>query len=214
VKKKIFLLILPFFCTALSLNAQKFGYIDTEYITSKMPEYQTAQAEIEKLTSKWIKEVSDKNDEVVKLEKSFRAEEILLTEEMKQQRLRAISDKEKEAKDLQNKVFGFNGELLKKKQDIMKPVLDEVAKAVEKIARAKKLDFLFDKSSDGLAMLYTNPIHDYTDYILEELGISPDQLKEKEREENEAKTSEEPKESDEKVKPKSNRKNTVTPKKE
>jgi outer membrane protein len=214
VKKKIFLLILPFFCTALSLNAQKFGYIDTEYITSKMPEYQTAQAEIEKLTSKWIKEVSDKNDEVVKLEKSYRAEEILLTEEMKQQRLRAISDKEKEAKDLQNKVFGFNGDLLKKKQDIMKPVLDEVAKAVEKIARAKKLDFLFDKSSDGLAMLYTNPIHDYTDYILEELGISPDQLKEKEREENEAKTSEEPKESDEKVKPKSNRKNTVTPKKE
>ncbi len=215
MKKKIFLLILPFFCTVLSLNAQKFGYIDTEYITSKMPEYQTAQAEIEKLTSKWIKEVSDKNDEVIKLEKSYRAEEILLTEEMKQQRLRAISDKEKEAKDLQNKIFGFNGDLLKRKQDIMKPVLDEVAKAVEKIARSKKLDFLFDKSSDGLAMLYTNPIHDYTDYILEELGISPDQLKEKEREENEAKTSEEPKESDEKAKPKSNRKNTtVTPKKE
>ena len=81
MKKKIFLLILPFFCVALNLKAQKFGYIDTEYITSKMPEYQTAQAEIEKLTTKWIKEVSDKNDEVVKLEKSYRAEEILLTEE-------------------------------------------------------------------------------------------------------------------------------------
>jgi outer membrane protein len=190
VNKKIILLILPFFCATLNLKAQKFGYIDTEYITSRMPEYTNAQAEIEKLTTKWIKEVSDKNDEVTKLEKAYRAEEILLTEEMKQQRLRAISDKEKEAKDLQNKVFGYNGDLLKKKQDIMKPVLDEVAKAVEKIAKSKRLDFLFDKSSDGLAMLYTNPIHDYTDYILEELGISPDQLKEKEREENEAKTSE------------------------
>ncbi len=199
-----------------------------------MPEYTNAQAEIEKLTTKWIKEVSDKNDEVTKLEKTYRAEEILLTEEMKQQRLRAISDKEKEVKDLQNKVFGYNGDLLKKKQDIMKPVLDEVAKAVEKIAKAKRLDFLFDKSSDGLAMLYTNPIHDYTDYILEELGISPDQIKEKEREENQAKTSEDnkddekeakpskgkavktssPKESDVVEQPKSNRKNTTVPKKE
>jgi outer membrane protein len=214
VKKKIFLLILPFFCVALNLKAQKFGYIDTEYITSKMPEYQTAQAEIEKLTTKWIKEVSDKNDDVVKLEKTFRAEEILLTEEMKQQRQRTITEKEKEAKDLQNKIFGINGELFKKKQDIMKPVLDEVAKAVEKVARLKKLDFLFDKSSDGLAMLYTNPIHDYTDYVMEELGISPDQIKEKEREENEAKTSEDNKGSDATEKPKSNRKNTTTPKKE
>ncbi|MEY4539459.1 MAG: hypothetical protein RLZZ306_1216 [Bacteroidota bacterium] len=236
MNKKIFLLILLFFCATLSLKAQKFGYIDTEYITSRMPEYTNAQAEIEKLTTKWIKEVSDKNDDVTKLEKAFRSEEILLTEEMKQQRLRAITDKEKEAKDLQNKVFGYNGDLLKKKQDIMKPVLDEVARAVEKIAKSKRLDFLFDKSSDGLAMLYTNPIHDYTDYILEELGISPDQLKEKEREENEAKTSEDnqvdatdtkptkgkssssksaiPKESDVVEQPKSNRKNTTVPKKE
>jgi outer membrane protein len=214
VKKKIFLLILPFFCIALSTKAQKFGYIDTEYITSKMPEYLTAQTEIEKLTAKWIKEVSDKNDEVSKLEKNFRAEEILLTEEMKQQRLRVISDKEKEAKDLQNKIFGINGELLKKKQDIMKPVLDEVAKAVEKVARLKRLDFLFDKSSDGLSMLYTNPTHDYTDYVMEELGISPDQIKEKEREENEAKTSEDGKASDTKEQPKSNRTNTKTLKKE
>ena len=214
MKKKIFLLILPLFCFATSLKAQKIGYIDTEYITSRMPEYKVAQAEIEKLTAKWVKEVSDKNDEVSKLEKTYRAEEILLTEEMKQQRLRAIADKEKEAKDLQNKIFGYNGDLLKKKQDIMKPVLDEVAKSVEKIARLKKIDILFDKSSDGVSMLYTNPIHDYTDYILEELGISPDQLKEKEREENDAKTNPDNKESDIIEKPKSNRKNTTTPKKE
>ena len=214
MKKKIFLLILPLFCFALSLKAQKIGYIDTEYITSRMPEYKAAQAEIEKLTAKWVKEVSDKNDEVAKLEKTYRAEEILLTEEMKQQRLRTISDKEREAKDLQNKIFGYNGDLLKKKQDIMKPVLDEVAKSVEKVARLKRIDILFDKSSDGISMLYTNPIHDYTDYILEELGISPDQLKEKEREENDVKTNPDNNGTDVKEKPKSNRKNTGNPKKE
>ena len=106
MNKKIFLLILPFFCATLNLNAQKFGYIDTEYITSRMPEYTNAQAEIEKLTTKWIKEVSDKNDEVTKLEKAFRSEEILLTEEMKQQRLRAITDKEKEAKRSEERRVG------------------------------------------------------------------------------------------------------------
>lgn len=211
--KQIILLFLPLFCVISNMHAQKFGYIDTEYITSKMPEYQSAQLEIEKLTSKWIKEVSDKNDEVVKLEKNYRAEEILLTEEMKQQRLRVIADKEKEAKDLQNKIFGLNGELLKKKQDIMKPVLDEVAKAVEKVATTKRLDFLFDKSSDGLAMLYTNPVHDYTDYVMEELGIAPDQIKEKERQEQDAKTTEQDN-SENDTKAKSNRKSAVsTPKK-
>jgi outer membrane protein len=203
VKKQIFLLILPFLCLSLSLKAQKFGYIDTEYLTSKMPEYQTAQTEIEKLTTKWISDVSAKNEEVAKLEKAYRAEEILLTEEMKVQRLRVIEEKAKEAKDLQNRIFGFEGELFKKKQEIMKPVLDEVAKAVEKVARSKKLDFLFDKSSDGLAMLYTNPIHDYTDYVMEELGISVEQLKEKQEQESKASNEEN---KDNTTKTKSNRK--------
>ncbi len=168
--------------TVFSATAQKFGYIDTEFITSKMPDYEKAQLDIEALTDKWIKEIAAKNEEVEKLERAYRAEEVLLTEEMKQQRQRMIADKQKDVRALQNKVFGINGDLIKKKQELMKPILDEIAKAVEKVARQKRLDFLFDKSSDGLAMLYTNPIHDYTDYIMEELGISTEQLKEKERE--------------------------------
>jgi outer membrane protein len=147
-----------------------------------MPEYERAQAEIEVLTDRWIKEISLKNEEIDKLERAYRAEEVLLTEEMRQQRQRVIADKQKDVRTLQNKVFGINGDLIKKKQEVMKPILDEIAKAVEKVARQKRLDFLFDKSSDGLAMLYTNPVHDYTDYIMEELGISTEQLKEKERE--------------------------------
>lgn len=170
-----------------ALKAQKFGYIDTEFITSKMTDYQNAQTDIENVTAKWVKEISDKNAEVEKLEKAYRAEEVLLTEEMKQTRQRAIAEKSKEARDYQNKVFGINGELIKKKQDLMKPILDEIAKAVEKVVRQKRLDFIFDKSSDNVTMIYTNPQHDYTDYVMEELGISPDQLKEKEEAEKEEK---------------------------
>lgn len=188
-----------------SATAQKFGYIDTEFITSKMPEYEKAQSEIEVLTDKWIKEIATKKEEIDKLERAYRAEEVLLTEEMKQQRQRVIVDKQKDVRTLQNKVFGINGDLIKKKQEIMKPILDEIAKAVEKVARQKRLDFLFDKSSDGLAMLYTNPIHDYTDYIMEELGISTEQLKDKEREKQVKEGDEQGENSDSKnsVKPKS-----------
>jgi outer membrane protein len=167
----------------MSSFGQKIGYIDTEYITSKMPEYQKAQEDIEKLTTKWVKEISEKNEEVAKLEKAYRAEEVLLTEEMRQQRLRTITDKDKEVKELQNRVFGLNGELFKKKQEIMRPILDQIVKATEKIVKLKRLDFIFDKASDSLVMIYTNPTHDYTDYVMEELGISVEQLKEKEKEE-------------------------------
>jgi outer membrane protein len=82
--------------------------------------------------------------------------------------------KDQEAKSFQNKVFGMDGDLFKAKQAAMKPILDEISKAVEKVVRQKRLDFLFDKGSDGLAMIYTNPVHDYSDYVLEELGIELD----------------------------------------
>ncbi len=182
MNKQIFLLILVFFSACMSSFGQKIGYIDTEYITSKMPEYQKAQEDIEKLTTKWVKEISEKNEEVAKLEKAYRAEEVLLTEEMRQQRLRTIADKDKEVKELQNRVFGLNGELFKKKQEIMRPILDQIVKATEKIVKVKRLDIIFDKASDSVVMIYTNPTHDYTDYVMEELGISVEQLKEKEKE--------------------------------
>jgi outer membrane protein len=182
--RKLFLSLTLIFCFGIAeSNAQKFGYIDTEYITAKMPEYKKVQEEFEKAVSVWTKEISDKLSEIEKLEKTYRAEEILLTDDMRQQKLKVIADKEKDAREFQNKVFGMNGLMNKKKKELMKPVLDEVGKAIEKIARQKSLMFLFDKSADGLSMIYTDPRHDYTDYVMEELGLTPEQLKESAKEE-------------------------------
>jgi outer membrane protein len=182
--RKLFLSLTLVFCFGIAeSNAQKFGYIDTEYITAKMPEYKKVQEEFEKAVSVWTKEISDKLSEIEKLEKTYRAEEILLTDDMRQQKLKVIADKEKDAREFQNKVFGMNGLMNKKKKELMKPVLDEVGKAIEKIARQKSLMFLFDKSADGLSMIYTDPRHDYTDYVMEELGLTPEQLKESAKEE-------------------------------
>jgi outer membrane protein len=97
-----------------------------------------------------------------------------LTDELRQQRIAAIKSKDQDAKAFQEKVFGEEGELFKAKQNAMKPILDEISKALERVVRQKRLDFVFDKANDGLALIYTNPIHDYSDYVLEELGLELD----------------------------------------
>lgn len=174
MKKSIFFLILVLALIGQRTYAQKFGYIDTEFITSKMPEYQKVQVKIDQMTEAWMKEIDILNEEVRKLEKDYHLEELLLTDELRRQRLEQIRLKNQEAVDFQNKIFGSEGELFKAKLNGFKPILDEISKAVERVVRQKRLDFVFDKASEGLAMIYTNPVHDYSDYVLEELGLELD----------------------------------------
>ena len=180
--KYIFILFLLTIST-ITTFAQKFGYVDSEYITSKMPEYKKANEEMTNYTEKWTKEIEEKYNELEKLQRQFRAEEVLLTEEMKQSRLKTIETKEKEAREYNNKVFGFEGLLFQKKKELIKPALDLVYKSLEKIARTKQLMFIFDKSSDGMMMLYTDPRHDYSDYVLEDLGLGATAANEDKKEE-------------------------------
>lgn len=158
------------FAWAKPAAAQKFGYVDTKFILSKLPDYKAAQGEIDKVSVQWEKEVSEKFAEVEKMRKEYMAEEILMTEDMKKERMQAIVDKEKKAKEQQKKIFGFEGLLFLKRQELVKPVQDKVYEAIEKVCKQKKVAIMFDKSGD-LVMLYTDPKHDYTDYVLEELGL-------------------------------------------
>jgi outer membrane protein len=168
--KKIVFLVALSSVLALQAQAQKFGYVDMEYITSKMPEYQKAEAEMDQFSEKWAKEIQEKYAEIDRLQRAYMAEEVLLTEELKRKRQTEIKEKELEAREYNNKVFGMDGMIFQKKKELMKPVMERVQRAVEKVCAQRRLEFLFDKSSD-FVMVYTNPRHDYTDYILEELGI-------------------------------------------
>lgn len=168
---KVFLTI--FALTAFGLNfvqAQKFGYFDSDYVLSKMPEYKKAQDEIDQFSAAWQKEVEEMQKGVDGLYSSYQAEQVLLTEQMKKERLEEIKKKEKELKEYQKKVFGFDGLFFLKKQELIKPLQDKVFDAVEKIAKANRLAIVFDKAGE-LVMIYTDPRHDYTDFVLEELGL-------------------------------------------
>ena len=170
MKKGLFFVLLCAVWLAVPAQAQKFGYVDTEFIFGKMPEYQKALSEVDKFTDKWSKDIQDKYVEIDKLQKTYQAEEILLTEEMKRDRQRVISEKEREAREYNNKVFGYQGLLFEKKKELMKAPMELVNRAIEKVSLQKKLNFMFDKASD-FVMLYTDPRHDYTDYVMEELGL-------------------------------------------
>lgn len=167
------LLSLGLFLLVLNINdtfAQKFGYVDTDFVLNKMPEYQQANEEISKVSLLWEQEISTMYREIEELETSLKAEEILLTKEMKDDRLVEINEKWDQVKEYQKKVFGFEGLFLLKKKELIKPVQDQVFDAVEKVAKNHRLTIIFDKSGD-LVMIYTDPQHDYTDYVLEELNL-------------------------------------------
>jgi outer membrane protein len=169
MKRIIFILIIVLSVSHISYS-QKFGYIDSDFIIKKMPEYAKAEQELNGFSEKWQKDIEAMKDDIEKLHKSFKAEEVLFTDDMRKERLDTISAKEKILKETQKKIFGFEGLIFLKRQELMKPVQDKIFEAVEKVAKAKQLQIIFDKSGD-LVMLYTNPIHDYTDYVLEELGL-------------------------------------------
>ncbi len=150
--------------------SQKFGYIDTDYILGKMPDAQKAKGELDAASVKWEQEIQAKAIEIDKLEQDFRAEEVLMTEAMRQERRQAIETKKKEAMEYNKKVYGPEGMLYLKKKELMNPLRDKIYEAMMKVVRERKLDFMYDKASE-LIMIYANPRHDYSDYILEELGL-------------------------------------------
>ena len=152
------------------VNAQKFGYIDSEFILKKMPDYQKAQGEIDQLATAWQKEIEDMAKKVENMNVQYKAEEVLLTEEMRQERMAEIQKKETEWRDYQKKVFGYEGLYFLKKKELVKPLMDKVWDAAEKVAKANRLAIVFDKAGE-LTMIYTDPRHDYTDFVLEELGL-------------------------------------------
>ncbi len=152
----------------LTATAQKFGYVNTETILAKLPEYQAAQKEIDKTSIEEQKKIERKYSTLDSMYEAYAREEVLLTEEMKAKRQNAIMNYEKEVKAYQKKIFGFEGRIFLLRQDLIKPVQDKVMTAVEKVAKKHKLQVVFDKAGD-LTMLYTSSIHDYTDYVLEDL---------------------------------------------
>ena len=168
--KKLFFTLAVVIITTVSGLAQKYAFVDTEYILNNIPTYESAQDQLDQLSIQWQKEIEAMYTQIDKMYKDFQAERVLLTEEMKTKRENDIINKEKEAKDLQKKYFGKEGDLYKKRQELIKPIQDDIFNAVKEIAEERSFSIIFDTAAGGLSMLYTDPKYDKSDEVLEKLG--------------------------------------------
>jgi len=162
-----------FLAGTTTVNAQtKFAYVNTDYIMDNIPAVEASQKQLDELSAQWQKEVEAKFAEVDAMFNAYRKEEILLTEDLKQKREDEIVQKEKAAKDFQKSKFGVDGELFRKRQELIKPIQKEIWDAIEKIAKEKNYAVIFDKSGDS-NILYSNPRYDLSDDVLKEMGYTP-----------------------------------------
>jgi outer membrane protein len=151
------------------IMAQKYAFVDTDYILNRIPSYKAAQEQLDKFSEEWQVEVEGVYDEIEQMYKNYQSEKVLLTEEMKTKKEEEIIQKEQSAKDLQRKYFGQEGSLYKKRQELIKPIQDDVYRAVKEIATEGNFAVIFDTAS-GANMLYTDPKYDKSDEVLEKLG--------------------------------------------
>lgn len=170
MKKNIFALLL-LMAVFFEANAQKYCFIDSKYILEKMPEYKDAQNQLDNFSRSWQTQVDDKMKEVERMYKSYQAEKAMLNDDMRRRREDEIMTKEKAAKDLQKQYFGYEGELFKKRQELVKPVQDKVYTAVQKMAVAKGFDLVLDKAG-GVTVFYADPKLDRSDDVLKSLGVN------------------------------------------
>ncbi|MBO7522762.1 MAG: OmpH family outer membrane protein [Bacteroidales bacterium] len=151
--------------------AQKYGFVDSDYVSNNIPAFNTAQDQLDKLSQKWEQEIADGYEQVEQLYKTYQNEAALLSQDMKTKREEEIIKKEQEMKALQDKYFGVDGELYKKREELVKPIQDEILKAIKEIAVEGNYTAIFDSASGG-NILYANPKNDLSDQVLEKLGYN------------------------------------------
>lgn len=168
--KKILLVICSIVVFTIGAIAQRYAIVDTKYILDKMPDYKEAQKKLDEFSVQWQKEIDTKQSELDRMYKNFEAEQVLLSDELKKKREDELFVREKELRDLQRQRFGFEGDLFKRRQDLVKPIQDKVYNAIQKIAVNRQYDFILDKS-EGITIIFADPKLDRSEDVLRELGV-------------------------------------------
>ncbi len=168
--KKLLLVASCLVIVVISANAQRYGVIDSKYILDKIPEYKEAQTKLDQLSLLWQQEIDQKQAALDKMFKDYDAEQVMLPDQLKKKREDELYNKEKELRDLQRKRFGFEGDLFKKRQELIKPIQDKVYNAVQKLALEKQYDFILDKS-EGITVIFADPKLDKSEDVLRNLGV-------------------------------------------
>ncbi len=168
--KKILIAVFSLMLVTNALQAQKYAIIDTRYILDKMSDYKTAQKQLDDVAAGWQKDIDAQQAGLDNMYKTFEAEQVMLSDDLKKKREDQLFNKEKALRELQRKRFGFEGDLFKKRQELIKPIQDKVYNAVQKMAVQRGYDFVLDKS-EGITIIFADPKLDKSEDVLKDLGV-------------------------------------------
>ncbi|MEO6550575.1 MAG: OmpH family outer membrane protein [Ferruginibacter sp.] len=169
MKKSIFIVSFLLLAAFIS-NAQRYAVIDSKYILEKLPEYKESQGRLDQMSTQWQQEIEKKQADLDRMYKDYDAEQVMLTDALKKKREDELYNREKEVRDLQKRRFGFEGDLFKKRQELIKPIQDKVYIAIQKLAIERSYDFILDKS-EGITVIFADPKLDRSDEVLRFLGV-------------------------------------------
>ena len=171
MRKTIIILLLLVAMTPMSM-AQKYACVNTDYILKSIPDYTSAQKRLDKYVADWQKELQDKQDEIDAMRTDYEQERYLLPDNLKRRRQEELKEKEQALKALQRQRFGADGDLDKKRAELLKPVQDRVYATIERVAHEKNYAFVFDKAASA-TLLFANKKYDISDEVLELMGYKP-----------------------------------------
>ena len=166
---KRILLLLCILIFVGNIKAQKFAYVDSQFILEHIPEYNQAKQELDNISYQWQEEIETAYQDIDKLYRAYQTDKVLLTDKMRQDREDEIIEKEKEVKDLQQQRFGTDGDLYKKQEELIRPIQNLIYNAIQEYAEKGRYGIIFDKSSD-LLMLFADEDLDKSEQILDYLG--------------------------------------------
>ncbi|MDE5653535.1 MAG: OmpH family outer membrane protein [Muribaculaceae bacterium] len=169
--KKILILAIMAIAATLGARAQKFALVDMDYVLRNVPAYEMANEQLNQVSQRWEKEVTELSKEAETMYKNYQADMVFLTDDQKKKREEAIVEKEKEVTDTRYKYFGPEGELYKKRQSLMKPIQEDVYNAVKAVAEEKGYQVIFDRASSQ-SIVFASPRIDVSNEVLAKLGYS------------------------------------------
>lgn len=164
-------LLLPLLLTAGTATAQqKIGYIDSDYILGKLPEYATVQQQLDRMAQTWQQELDELKTDLDEKFREYQARELLYTNEERQRRRQEIVQEEEALERLRVKYFGPEGDIFLQQEQLMRPVQEKILQAIHDVASSEGYDYIFDAAGEFLFM-FKRDQYDLSDTVLRELGI-------------------------------------------
>ena len=165
MNKITFLLLFLAFGAFTQLSAQRIAIVDITRVLEEMPDYKTAQTELDALAADWRQDIALEYDQIKAMYNKYQAEQVLLTEDARKKKEDEIMEREKVVREMQREKFGPEGQLFRKRQDLVQPIQERVYAAIQDYAEERGFDFIFDKGGTG-GLIFSNAEYDKTDDII------------------------------------------------